>query len=196
MPENNLMTEEEFLEFCDEDTFAEYVDGEVIMNSPVSYKHNQIMSFLDTIIRMFISKKDLGIIFTEGFQIRIAPNRRRIPDLFFVSEENPVKITDTEINGAPDLVIEIVSPSSVARDWREKYLEYEAAGITEYWVIDPNSKHAEIYVLDENRKYQVQKVENGIVKSNVLDGFWLKPEWFWQEPLPNVLGIVKELGII
>lgn len=196
MPENNLMTEEEFLEFCDEDTFAEYVDGEVIMNSPVSYKHNQIMSFLDTVIRMFISKKDLGIIFTEGFQIRIAPNRRRIPDLFFVSKENPVEITDTEINGAPDLVIEIVSPSSVARDWREKYLEYEAAGITEYWVIDPNSKHAEIYVLDENRKYQVQKVENGIVKSNVLDGFWLKPEWFWQEPLPNVLGIVKELGII
>jgi Uma2 family endonuclease len=118
-----------------------------------------------------------------------------VPDLIFVAAENSVTITQTEIDGAPDLVVEIVSPDSVERDWRDKYFEYEKAKIREYWVIDPLSKRFQMYCLNAKGKFVAQPLEKGILKSNVLPKFWLKAEWLWQEPLPNVVAVAKELKI-
>ncbi len=120
---------------------------------------------------------------------------RRASDLIFISTDNQVIVTNTEVDGVPDLVVEIVSLDSVERDWRVKYLEYEKAGIKEYWVIDPIYEKMNIYYLNEHGKYEAQKAENKILKSKVLPGFWIKPEWLWQEPLPNVISIAKELRI-
>jgi len=189
------LTEEEFLEFCDEDTRAEYIDGEVIVHSPVSNKHCRIATFLTTILQLHIDQHQLGIVWADNFQVRPRPGLRRIPDLIFVSVENQVVVTNSEVDGAPDLVVEIVSPDSVERDWRVKYLEYEKAGIREYWVIDPIYEKMNIYCLNEQGKYQPQQAENKILKSKVLAGFWIKPDWLWQEPLPNVISIAKELKI-
>jgi Uma2 family endonuclease len=189
------MTEEEFLEFCDEDTRAEYIDGEVIVHSPVTNKHSRIATFLTTILQLYIDQHLLGIIWGENFQVRPRAGLRRVPDLVFVSTENQVIITNTEVDGAPDLVVEIVSPDSIERDWRVKYLEYEKAGIKEYWVIDPIYEKMNIYCLNEHGKYEAQKAENKILESKVLRGFWIKPEWLWQEPLPNVISVAKELKI-
>ena len=171
------MTEEEFIEFCDEDIRAEYIDGEVIVHSPVSNRHSRISTFLTTILQLYIDQHLLGTIWGENFQLRPRAGLRRVPDLVFVSTENQVIITNTEIDGAPDLVVEIVSPDSIERDWRIKYLEYERAGIKEYWVIDPIYEKMNIYCLNEQGKYETQKIEQGILKSKVLSGFWIKPEW-------------------
>jgi Uma2 family endonuclease len=118
-----------------------------------------------------------------------------VPDLIFISTDNKVIVTNTEVDGAPDLVVEIVSPDSLERDWRVKYLEYEKAGIKEYWVIDPIYEKMNIYCLNKQGKYEAQKTENNILKSKVLPGFWIKPEWLWQELLPNVISIAKALKI-
>lgn len=189
------MTEQEFLEFCDEDTKAEYIDGEVIVHSPVSNKHSRIATFLTTILQLYIDQHLLGTIWGENFQVRPRPGLRRIPDLIFISVDNQVIVTNSEVDGVPDLVVEIVSPDSLERDWRVKYLEYEKAGIREYWVIDPIYEKMNIYCLSEQGKYEAQKIENKILQSKVLPGFWIKPEWLWQEPLPNVISIAKELKI-
>ncbi len=190
-----IMSEEEFLEFCDEDTKAEYIDGEVIVYSPGSYIHEDISSFLLSLLRFFVDQHQLGFIPGSNFQVRLRPGLRRVPDLIFISEGNKQKITRTEFEGSPDLVVEIVSTDIVERDWRDKYFEYEKAGVKEYWIIDPNSEQMKIYCLNEQGKYESQKTEKEILKSKVLPGFWIKPEWLWQEPLPNVLIIAKELNI-
>lgn len=189
------LTEEEFLEFCDEDTRAEYIDGEVIVHSPVSNRQSRISTFLSSIIQFYIDQHNLGIIWADNFQVRPRPGLRRIPDLIFISAENQVVVTNSEVDGAPDLVVEIVSPDSVERDWRVKYLEYEKAGIKEYWVIDPIHQKMNIYYLKDQGHYEAEKIEQGILKSRILPGFWVKPEWLWQEPLPNVIKIAKELKI-
>jgi len=189
------LTEEEFLEFCDEDTKAEYIDGEVIVHSPVSNRHSRIATFLTTILQLYIDQHQLGTIWGENFQIRPRTGLRRIPDLIFISVDNQVSVTNSEVDGAPDLVVEIVSYDSIERDWRVKYLEYEKAGIKEYWVIDPIYEKMTIYCLNEPGKYEAQKAENKILKSKVLRDFWIKPEWLWQEPLPNVISVAKELKI-
>lgn len=195
VPQIKYMTEEEFLDFCDEDIRAEFIDGEVILHSPTSIKHGSISVFILKLIGLYVDKHDLGSLWSDNIQVRLRPGLRRVPDLIFVAKENKVKITETEIDGAPDLVVEIVSADSVDRDWRDKYHEYEKAKVKEYWVIDPNNKRFEIYCLNEEGKFVAQRTEKAIVKSKILPHFWMKPEWLWQEPLPNVITVAKELTI-
>ena len=195
--ESNIkyMTEEEFLELCDEDIRAEFVDGEVIVFSPTSIRHGDISVFIVTLIRMFVDKNNLGKVWSDNIQVRLRPGLRRVPDLIFVAKGSKVKIKETEIEGAPDLLVEIVSPDSVDRDWRDKYYDYQQARVKEYWIIDPNTNRFEIYCLNEEGKFVAQPTERGIVKSKILPDFWMKSEWLWQEPLPNVITIAKELKI-
>jgi Uma2 family endonuclease len=106
-------------------------------------------------------------------------------------------VQDSNLSEAADLVIEIVSPESVGRDRGEKFVEYEAAGVREYWLIDPDRQQAEFYRLTDAGRYQlVFPGDEGIFHSEVLTNFWLKIEWLWQEPLPKVLAIAKELGLV
>lgn len=191
------MTEEEFVSWCDEDTNAEWVDGEVIMPSPANLKHVDLAGFLNLVLRGFVTSRSLGVVYGPELQVRFASlRRRRVPDLLFVSTERMHILKPTEVDGAPDLIVEIVSPDSPARDWREKYLEYEAAGVREYWVVDPMSQRFEGYTLAADGRYALIAEKDGVVYSTVLAGFFLKPAWLWQEPLPNPLDILRELGAL
>ncbi|MDZ7334093.1 MAG: Uma2 family endonuclease [candidate division KSB1 bacterium] len=90
------MTEEEFLEFCDEDTKAEHIDGEVIVLSPGSNKHSRIATFLTRILQFYIDRHHLGTLWGENFQVRPRQGLRRVSDLIFISKDNRVTVTNTE----------------------------------------------------------------------------------------------------
>ena len=67
----------------------------------------------------------------------------------------------------------------------------------EYWLIDPERRQAEFYLPDANGVYHVHEADpDGIFRSRVLEGLWIRPEWLWQEPMPAVLGIVREWGLL
>lgn len=175
---------------------VEWVKGDVIEMSPVNTQHNQLSIFLTVVLRGFIGKEQLGHLLGPELQIRLAGQQtRRVPDLLFVAQERANILKETFVDGPPDLIVEIVSPDSLAQDWREKYLEYEAAGVREYWVIDPMAKHAELYSLNDG-KYSLISPQDDTIHSTVLSGFYLKPAWLWQNPLPNPLDILKELKVI
>ena len=190
------MTEEEFWAWCDEDVRAEFVDGEVIMHSPVSLRHNRLTRFLTALLQLFVERYGLGEILGSEFAVRLREGLIRVPDLVFVSWERADIIQETCVEGAPDLIIEIVSPDSEECDWREKYHEYEQAGVREYWVIDPYSETIAFYQLEEGEGYRKVAPEEGVYHSKALEGFWLRPEWLWQETLPSVLEVAAEIGLI
>lgn len=96
----------------------------------------------------------------------------------------------------PIWVVEIVSPESVGRDRGEKFTEYEAAGIPEYWLIDPQRRWAEFYRLEGERYRLAFQGTEGRYASTVLPGFWLQVEWLWQDPLPPVLDVLRALEVI
>lgn len=181
------MTYEEFLAWADEDTPAEWVDGEVVMNSPVNLRHEDVEAFLVDLLKTYTTVHSLGKVLSSRFQMKL-PASGREPDLLFVATQHLDRLRDTYLDGPADLVVEIVSPESAGRDRGDKFYEYRAAGIPEYWLIDPQLEQAEFYQLDAQGRYQlVPPDEQGIYHARVLPGFWLNVDWLWQDPLPDAV---------
>ncbi len=188
------MSYEEFLAWADEDTYAEWVNGEVIMHSPASDQHQDISRFLTAVLSAVTESYHLGIIRPAPFQMRLARSGRE-PDLLFLAYEHLERRKGTYLDGPADLVIEIMSPESAARDRGEKFFEYTEAGIPEYWLIDPLREQAEFYQMDAGGRYQPAPPDaEGIYHSKVLPGFWLRVDWLWR--LPPVLDVLRQLGLI
>ncbi|RMF32783.1 MAG: Uma2 family endonuclease, partial [Chloroflexi bacterium] len=140
------MSYEEFLEWTDEDTLAEWVDGKVVMYSPASRRHQLINGFLATVMGTFVEQRNLGIVLSAPFQMKLERSGRE-PDLLFIAREHLGRLRETYLDGPADLAVEIVSPESVGWDRGEKFYEYEAGGVREYWLIDPQRERAEFYRL-------------------------------------------------
>jgi Uma2 family endonuclease len=191
------MTYEEFLTWADEDTLAEWVDGEVVMYSPASDRHQDMARFLTAVLSVFVETRDLGVIRPAPFQIKLGPDLPgREPDLLFVAVDHLDRLKETYLDGPADLVVEIVSPESAGRDRGDKFYEYARGGVPEYWLIDPEMECAEFYQLEKGRYRVAFSGKEGRYEARVLPGFWLRVEWLWQEPLPKVLDVLRELGLI
>lgn len=193
------MTEEEFVAWCRgfERVRAEWVDGEVVVMSPVNLEHLCLSEFLFRVMVDFVEARDLGAVHGADFINRFrAGDRllRRLPDLWFVTKGRLDLLRPTYLDGPPDLAVEIVSPDSVARDYREKYLDYQAAGVREYWIIDPLTDNLEAFHRAGGAFRPIAEAE-GRVASEVLPGFFLRPDWLWQDPLPKVREVLRELGV-
>ncbi|HZO88836.1 MAG TPA: Uma2 family endonuclease [Chthonomonadaceae bacterium] len=192
------MTFEEFLAWADEDTHAEWVDGEIIFMSPSEDIHQILLKWLIKALDEYVTAHDLGLLLPAPFLMRLAsrPSGRE-PDVLFVAKENLGRNKRTYLDGPADLVIEIVCPDSQTRDRVDKLREYQQAGVREYWLIDPRSQQAEFYQLGTDGSYRSIPIrEDGIYHSAVLEGLWLKVSWLWEEPLPPLLSVLKEWGLI
>jgi len=177
------MTYEEFLQWLDEDTWAEWVDGEVYLMSPVSGAHQDVALFLLRLLSEFVETRDLGIVRYEPFQMKTGDELPgRSPDILFVATENLHRLQETYLDGPADLVVEVVSEESRARDRGEKFVEYERGGVREYWLIDPARRQAEFYVLQDGAFQPASSDNEGIYRSTVLPGFWMRVDWLWQRP--------------
>ena len=185
------VTYEEFLAWANEDTLAEWVNGEVVMYSPASKQHQQIVSFLEKVLGTFVEQHNLGIVLSAPFQMKLEHGRE--PDLLFVAREHQNRLKETYLDGPADLVVEIVSPESVERDRGAKFYEYARGGVPEYWLIDPQIQWAEFYRLEEERYRMTFSGEEGEYRALTLPGFWLRVEWLWQEPLPHHLRALGEI---
>jgi len=193
------LTYEEFLAWCDEDTWAEWVDGEVVMVSPASERHEELRGFLEAVLRIFVEQRGLGRVLGASFQMRLPEPVRsgRQPDLLFVAADRLTFVKETYLDGPADLVVEIISPESRLRDRGEKFAEYEMSGVREYWLLDPERREADFYRLDPRGRYRlVEPDREGWYESAVVPGFRLHVGWLWQVPPPKILEVVRALGLL
>jgi Uma2 family endonuclease len=189
------MSYEEFLEWCDEDTRAEWVEGEVIVLMRPSLPHQLLVGFLYFVLQTFCRLRSAGVVLVAPFQMKLSCSGRE-PDLIVVKQEHADRLLRSRLDGPADLVVEVVSPDSWRRDRVDKFEEYAAAGVAEYWLLDPDRRRADFYGLGQDRRYQPLPVDAaGIVHSAVLPGLWLRVDWLWQAPLPD-LEAVRELGLL
>ncbi len=189
------MTYDAFLDWCDEDIHAEWVSGTVIIMSPASNRHQQIAGFLEALLRILAEQRGLGRVLSAPFQMKME-QRGREPDVLFVAEAHVGRLKETYLEGPADLVVEIVSPESGPRDRGDKFYEYEAGGVAEYWLVDPQREQMEVYRLRDGRYQSVRPEDEGRVGSEVVPGFWLRASWLWQDPLPKVLHVLRQWDLV
>lgn len=197
MPPESPLSFEKFLDWCGETTRVEWVRGEVIVLSPVSDRHQDLSGFLTSVLRIYVEVKGLGWVWNAPFVMRLeqTPSGRE-PDVMFLKTAHLDRLQETYLDGSADLVIEVVSKESIGRDRGDKFVEYERGGIPEYWLIDPIRQQVEFYRFDEDGHYAAIHPAGGIFRSEALADFWLRVDWLWEDPLPRVLDVVRELGVL
>lgn len=176
----------------------EWVNGEVVSMCPVTREHQEVRGFLYTLLSEFAKLRRLGAVCGEPYNMKIGYGLPgRAPDILFVDKANLARMHNEYLDGPADLVVEIISPESRRRDRVTKFGEYEQGGVREYWIVDPKRKEADFFLRDANGKFQPVLVgSDGIYRSTVLAGFWLKIDWFWQRPLPLLTEILKAWGLL
>jgi Uma2 family endonuclease len=187
------VTEEMFDEMVDEDTKAELIDGVMIVHSPASPRHDAIAGFLRFLMLGYAAAKRVGWVLGPDSLIRPAEGRRFAPDLFFLEQRRvPEPLPEDQFEGAPDLVLEVLSPSNRDEDLEEKRPAYRDAGIPEIWLVDPDERQV---LVDRRRRkrYTTDTVSEGRVRSTALPGFWVDAGWLWQDPLPNAMDCLREI---
>jgi Uma2 family endonuclease len=155
---------------------VELIMGKVFRMSPApTSKHQSSVSVLHGSLFQFLKGKTCRV-FPAPFDVRLPLNANIDnnvvqPDVTVICD--PSKIKEEGCVGAPDMIVEVVSKSSVKRDLHEKYTLYEMAGVKEYWLVNPNDKSLIIFVLDDSGKYQPSKplTMGDKATSQVLDGF-------------------------
>ena len=157
-----------------EDERWELLDGELIMAAAPNMKHQSIQFKVGLQVGTFVEDGDLGWVFNPPTDVMLSDNDVVQPDLIFVSNEREHIITDANIQGAPDLVVEILSPSSASRDWRDKLDLYARHGVAEYWLVDPVAEIVWVFRLVDGALVQVGMYGvDDMLSSPLLEGFAL-----------------------
>ena len=148
------------------------IGGELIMTPAPSFYHQAIVWELGTALRTFVKEKDLGVVVGAPIDVYLSETEAYQPDLLFVAERRRDIITERGVEGAPDLVVEVLSPSTAYHDLTKKKRVYEETGVKEYWTVDPEDRTVTVYDNAENGFTPISKShEAGSVHSKQLDGF-------------------------
>lgn len=172
---------------------ADLIDGIIYMASPEGTKASRLFAWLFVVLAHYLEYTELGEIFGSRTAFRLGAKDSPEPDIAFVKKERLHLVREGHIAGAPDAAMEIVSPESVNRDYHKKRTLYERAGVAEYWIIDEEMRKVTLLRLDHTGKYREVRSVRGILRSQVIKGFWLRPEWLWAKPRPSKLDTVKEI---
>jgi Uma2 family endonuclease len=166
----------DFLEW-DDNEHAEIVDGEIFMLGAPARIHQEVSGELFLRIKTWLSGKPCKV-YAAPFSVRLNPARDSSDDTVFEPDIAVIcdssKLDDRGCNGAPDLVIEILSPSTARHDRLVKFRKYQQAGVREYWIVDPDMKTVQACVL-KNGWYQVTMYDDtDTVPVTVLPGCEIK----------------------
>jgi Uma2 family endonuclease len=186
------MTFEEFVRLFGEDDDVELVDGMVVQRVAARDIHEDLQGWLLLIMRGYVSAKGLGIVRGSRTAVKITEHRGRLPDIVFVRKENAQIVQEDGIFGTPDLVVEIWSPGDRLSDMLAKEADYKSIGVLEIWFVDQQRR--QVRVLRKGKEgYEEKVMKRGVLRSEVVEGFWVKVEWLFKKPLPNELEALQRL---
>jgi Uma2 family endonuclease len=146
----------------------EIIGGELIVSPAASLDHGDIVLALAIEFRRIAMAGNLGHVWVAPGDVELSVHNVVQPDVFFVVQSR-MGIAKRFLQGQPDLAIEVVSPGSRVRDYVAKRVLYEAAGVTEYWIVDPMRRAIEVLTLESSRYVSINH-DDGIARSSVVPG--------------------------
>ncbi|GHU88508.1 hypothetical protein FACS1894202_04740 [Clostridia bacterium] len=161
-----LYTYEDWLSWED-DLYTELIDGKAVMMAQPKIRHQRISGEIHRQIANYLRGKKCQVFMEAGVRLFEKKDTALIPDLIVVCD--PEKLDENVCNGAPDLIVEVLSPSNFRHDKVVKFNLYLQAGVREYWIVDPDRKIVEVYIL-KNDEYTVRTFdENDTIRGAVVD---------------------------
>jgi len=189
-------TDYTFEDFCllvQDGQKADLMDGVIYMASPDNMDANDLFVWLMRLLADVVEINDLGKVNGSRAAYRVNDRNSPEPDVAFIRRGRTNLVRRGFVNGPPDLAMEIVSPESVERDYETKRELYQDAGVEEYWIVDEVERKVTLLRLAANGKYREIRPKKGELHSQVVPGFWIRPEWLWQNPLPKKVDVLKLL---
>ncbi|QWK13523.1 MAG: Uma2 family endonuclease [Aquificota bacterium] len=145
------------------------IEGELVMSPAPGYEHQETEKRFFIKLYELVEKTKKGKVFIAPFDVYLDQENAYQPDIVVLLEGSKAKISQKGIEGAPDIVVEILSPSTAYYDLTEKKEVYERSGVKEYWIVDPKRKTFEVYANSQEGFKLISKAkEKGSVKSELL----------------------------
>ena len=177
---------------------SDLIEGVFVMASPLSLRHADLQMYMLTTLSNFVSTHKLGKVLGENAAYRLNDDNVHQPDVSFLSDARLHLVREVYIQGAPDLAVEVISPSSRQYDSFEKRINYARAGVQEYWLVDPIERGVAIYTLEQDQFVRVPQADD-LRRSSVLPGYWLRLEWVFPpagSKRPGELEVARAQGLI
>ena len=172
-----------FYKIVEEDKKMEFINGEIIFQSSAKLRHTNSIKMLVKLLDTFVVQNELGFVGSEKMLVSLTRNDYE-PDVCFFGREKAKDFSPTQMQfPAPDIAVEVLSPSTEKYDRETKYQDYAAHGIREYWIIDAEHQIIEQYFL-QNEEYELLlKVKDGTIQSIVLPDFKIQIRALFDEKL-------------
>jgi Uma2 family endonuclease len=159
----------------------EVINGVLFMTPSPSGAHQDAVGEIFAYLREHIKQNNLGLVRMAPFDVELSPGTVVQPDVFVILNEHFDRITDNRILGAPDLVVEVASPSTAIYDRHNKLDAYAHAGVAEYWIVDTDARAVEVLVLAEAGIYRSLGIfrAKAILPSMIMPGLSVAVEKFF-----------------
>jgi Uma2 family endonuclease len=150
-----------------EGTLVQLIENKLVMSPSPKDLHQEILGEIFLQLLTYTRRKKIGKVRIAPYDVYLDRKNAYQPDLIFIANENLYKIRENGLHGAPDLVIEVLSPGTAKYDKGKKKTVYERCGIKEYWIVDPATKIVNGYALQENRFREIATA-TAVIDSQLL----------------------------
>jgi Uma2 family endonuclease len=171
---SSQLTYEDYLLFPDDGKRHEIIDGDHCVTPAPKTKHQKVSFNLTVAVGSFVKQRGLGLVLAAPSDVILSDDNVVQPDLLFVSTARANIVTEDNIRGAPDLVVEIISETTRKKDEVTKRKLYQRFGVQEYWVVDPELETVKIFRRTQqgySRAVELSKESNDILATELLAGF-------------------------
>ncbi|MHB2150095.1 Uma2 family endonuclease [Calditrichota bacterium LG25] len=177
-----VFTYQDYVNLPADDSHYQLIRGELIMTPAPKIVHQRVKREIEHALISHVSAQRSGEVFDAPCDVYLDEHNVVQPDILFIAKENQKIITEDNIKGAPDLIIEILSPSSAYYDLVEKKELYEQFGVKEYWIVDPKKLRIEVFILKDKKFILKQRTERqGNVVSTVIKDLQINLETIFSQ---------------
>jgi Uma2 family endonuclease len=168
-------TYDDYLALPDDGKRYEIIEGEVSVTPAPTPRHQTIQLRLGSLLLAYLDRSSMGRVFVSPIDLALSMVDVVQPDILFVARDRAHIIAKKNIVGIPNLIVEILSPSSTTRDQREKLKLYQRYGLPEYWIVDPETKRVAVYLFGDGRLNKSHTLKAGQqVATNQMPGLTLE----------------------
>jgi len=171
-PPQGQWTYEDYLRLPDDGRRYEIIEGVLFVTNAPGFDHQFTVTELVGELRSFIKAHNLGVVLAAPFEVHLSETTRPVqPDVLFIKRDKQPPASAKYFAGAPDLIVEVLSPSSIRTDRHIKFDAYEQAGVAEYWLANPKTRSVEVHTLSRGEYALLGEfTADEVITSEILAG--------------------------